>query len=360
VTVVVPTLREVENIPHLVERLGRVRADAGLDLDVIVVDDDSRDGLVEVVESLSLAWVRVLVRTARPGLSEAVLDGLRQAEHDVLVVMDADLSHPPEKIPEMIDALEGGADMVVGSRFVSGGSTDDAWGVLRWLNSRVATLLAMPLSVLKDPMSGFFALRRTTFASGRDFNPVGYKIGLELLVKCDCQRVIEVPIHFTNRRLGKSKLTFLQQLKYLRHIGRLYLYRFGARNRFAQFLTIGLSGGLVNLVLLSVLLRLHAPTRLAIGAAIVVSMLSNFFLNRRLAFSYARTQAIPSQLLGFAAAFSGGAVVNFFTTVAAWPAFRHKQVAAMLGIGAGFALNFVACRFALFRQRHVKQFQSNP
>lgn len=225
VSVVVPTFREVENILHLAKRLGAVRSSSGLDLELLLMDDDSCDGTVELVESLQVDWVRLFVRKTDRGLSQAVLDGLWRSKADVLIVMDADLSHPPEKIPDMIQALDRGADMVVGSRFVEGGSTDDDWGFFRWINSLVATLLARPLSSLKDPMSGFIAMRRVTFASGRDFNPMGYKIGLELLIKCRCKRVEEVPIHFSHRRFGKSKLSFKEQLKYLQHLRHLYIYK---------------------------------------------------------------------------------------------------------------------------------------
>ena len=175
--------------------------------------------------------MQILVRTGKRGLSEAVLDGLRRARGEILVCMDADLSHPPEVIPEILRALEDGADFVIGSRYIAGGTTADDWGVLRWINSRIATLLARPLTSVRDPMAGLFALRRSTFESGRDFNPVGYKIGLELIVKCGCRRVVEVPIHFEDRRFGDSKLTLTQQLLYLQHLGRLYVFRYGPAGR---------------------------------------------------------------------------------------------------------------------------------
>lgn len=227
VTVVVPTLREVENISPLVERVGAVRRAAHLNLELVFMDDDSRDGTAERVRALDLDWVHVVVRTGKKGLSHAVLDGLDRSTRDVLVVMDADLSHPPEKIPELIDALRRGADMAVGSRFVEGGSTDDEWGMFRWINSRVATWLAAPLTTLHDPMSGFFALRQSTFRAGHGFNPLGYKICLELLVKCRCRSVAEIPIHFTDRKLGKSKLSLKEQFNYLRQVRLLYIHKFG-------------------------------------------------------------------------------------------------------------------------------------
>jgi dolichol-phosphate mannosyltransferase len=268
--------------------------------------------------------------------------------------MDADLSHPPEAIPGLLDALAEGADFVVGSRFVKGGSTDDDWGFFRWLNSRVATCLALPLTALKDPMSGFFALRRETFLAGREFNPIGYKIGLELLIKCDCRRVVEVPIHFADRRFGESKLSFREQLRYVQHLRRLYIYKYGTWSHLAQFVVVGASGLLVNLVFLTLFLHWRTPERLAIGAAIGTAMVWNFALNRRFSFSYARHRAVLWQFAGFVAACSLGAIANYFTTIALWESFRHKQIAAASGVLAGTGLNFVASRFVVFRQRHVK------
>ncbi len=190
VTIVVPTFREVESLPHLIDRVAKVRADAGLDIEMLIMDDDSRDGSVELVAARPEKWVQIIVRTSDRGLSPAVLDGLRRAQGDVLVCMDADLSHPPETLPQMLAKLDQGADFVLGSRYVAGGTTSDDWGFLRWLNSRVAITLARPLTTVRDPMSGFFALRRETFARGEAFNPVGYKIGLEIMVKCGCERVV--------------------------------------------------------------------------------------------------------------------------------------------------------------------------
>src|SRR5206468_1320118 len=118
------------------------------------------------------------------------------------------------------------ADFVVGSRYASGGTTADDWGFLRALNSRIATLLARPLTSIKDPMSGFFALPQSVFRRAENPSPLGYKIGLELLVRCRCENVVEVPIHFANRLHGESKLTLGQQLLYLQHLTRLYRFKY--------------------------------------------------------------------------------------------------------------------------------------
>ncbi|HWH83095.1 MAG TPA: glycosyltransferase family 2 protein [Burkholderiaceae bacterium] len=354
VTVVVPTYQEVQNIPHLVARLAALRSSAGLDLDVLLMDDNSRDGSEELVRKMALPWVHLVVRTADRGLSYAVLDGLRRSTRDVLVVMDADLSHPPETIPQMLRALDDGADFVVGSRFAQGGSTDDDWGFFRWLNSRVATILAMPLTSLKDPMSGFLALRRETFLAGTDYNPIGYKIGLELIIKCRCVRVVEVPIHFVDRQFGESKLSLKEQLRYIQHLRRLYIFKYGTWSHLLQFLAVGASGLIVNLLILTALLHAGVGNRTAIAVAIVLSMVWNFVLNRRFSFSYARGLSILGQFAGFVAACSLGAVVNYLVTSALWDAFAIKQVAAGIGIVAGTGFNFVASRFLVFRKRHVK------
>ena len=229
VSIVVPTYCEVENLPHLVEQIERLCADSGVVAELLIIDDDSRDGTDDLVNGLGKDWVRLEVRRDERGLSSAVVHGLGLARHDVIVVMDADLSHPPQKIPQMIEALEGGAEFAMGSRYVAGGSTDASWGLFRWLNSRIATLMARPLTKLRDPMSGFFAARRASIEPALcrgDLNPIGYKIALELIVKCEFRKVAEVPIHFADRRHGQSKLTFSEQLRYLQHLGRLYLYKF--------------------------------------------------------------------------------------------------------------------------------------
>jgi len=224
-SIIVPAYREAENIPDLIARIDALRAPHNLVIDLIIVNDESGDSSEGAVKAANKPWARISTRTTERGLSSAVLHGLKLARHPFLVVMDADLSHPPEAIPLLIDALANGADFAVGSRYIPGGSTDDKWTLFRAANSRIATLLARPLTNLKDPMSGFFALRRDTFNAAAPLNPVGYKIGLELLIKCRCKRVTEVPIHFASRVRGESKLTFKEQLRYIQHLGRLMKFK---------------------------------------------------------------------------------------------------------------------------------------
>ena len=154
-----------------------------------------------------------------------MVEGFTHARGAVLLVMDADLSHPADAIPRLYQAIVEGADFAIGSRYVPGGSTDDRWSVYRWLNSKVASLLARPLVALSDPTAGFFALPRSLLSRCAQLNPVGYKIALEILVKSRAQRIQEIPIHFRTRQFGKSKLKLKQQLLYLYHLYALYKFQ---------------------------------------------------------------------------------------------------------------------------------------
>ena len=230
VSIVVPTFREAANIPRLVRRIQDALAHEAFPWELIFVDDDSQDGSEAIVAELARqAPVRMEVRRDPPrDLSLSVVHGMRRASCDRLVVMDADLSHPPERIAALLAALGSGCDFAVGSRYTTGGDIDAGWSGWRRLNSRIAMLLAMPLVRCSDPMSGFFATDRRALPDLQELRPIGYKIGLELMVRGRL-RVREVPIGFVDRDRGASKMNWRQQLNYLHHLHRLYRYRYGGR-----------------------------------------------------------------------------------------------------------------------------------
>lgn len=359
ISIVVPTYREVENIPHLMGRIARLKERENLDVELLFMDDESGDGSAEAVANSGYDWVRLVERQGPRGLSPAVLDGFRMAKNPVLICMDCDLSHPPEKIPQMILALSSGQQFVIGSRYVPGGSTDDDWGLGRWLNSRVATLMARPLTKARDPMSGFFALRKADFERAKELNPVGYKIGLELIVKCGFENVAEVPIRFLDRVYGQSKLSFKEQLRYLQHVRRLYLYRFANAMHFMQFMVVGALGVLVNLGVLSALQALGQSDAVSLAAGIAVSVVTNFLLNRRFTFSYARAGSFWAQFAGFLATSALGAAVNYgvalyLTKHLLEPSRYSLQLAALVGIACGMLFNFVGNRYVVFRKRYIR------
>lgn len=226
VSVILPTYYEADNLAVIVPRICSALRGQRDGMEIIVVDDSSPDGTQQICRELAMSYpVRLEVRTNQRGLATAVLHGLRAARGSILVVMDADLSHPPEKIPRLVQALdEPAVDFVIGSRYVPGGEIEEGWGLGAWLNSKIATLLARPLTSARDPMAGFFALRRSTFERAAALDPIGYKIGLELIVKCACRGIHEVPIAFRNRRYGNSKSGWRERINYLLHVTRLYLY----------------------------------------------------------------------------------------------------------------------------------------
>lgn len=353
VTVIVPTYREAESLPYLVERLAAVRTACAMPAELIIVDDASEDGTADWAAACALPWVRLIERTTDRGLSQAVCRGMSEAKGDVLVVMDADLSHPPEVIPDLLAAVIAGADFAIGSRYVAGGTTAGDWGGFRRLNSLVATLLARPFTNVRDPMSGFFALPRSVYHRGLPhLNPVGYKIGLELIVKCGCRTIAEIPIHFADRRFGQSKLSLKEQLRYLQHLRRLLIYKYGTWAHLAHFLFVGALGTLVNLAVVTALLRSGVGDFLAIGIAIGISMLFNFVLHRRLSFSYARFRPLWPQLAGFVVACTIGGLVNFGIAIAILAAApgTAPQFAALGGIAAGTGINFVLSRYSVFKK----------
>jgi len=228
VSIIIPTFREALNIKPLTERIFAAVSEAGYEAELIFVDDNSQDGTDAVVEALRSAHaVRLVVRRNERGLSSAVLAGFREARHDCLVVLDADLQHPPEMIPALVRRLEeGDADFAIATRYAGSGAIAEDWPVLRRLGSRIATLLARPLAPLSDPMSGFFALRRETWEKADRLDPIGYKIALELYVKGRCRRPAEVPIRFETRAAGESKASLRVQLSYLQHLAKLYRFRY--------------------------------------------------------------------------------------------------------------------------------------
>ena len=258
VSIVIPTLNEAQNLPLLVPRIAS--ALAARPFEIVIVDDDSRDDTRAVCARLAETFPLALHVREHPkdGLSGAVMAGFGLARGDVLVVMDADLQHPPEQLAALVEPLERGeADFVIGSRHAPGGTVAERWGLFRRLNSRVATLLARPFAgpATTDPMSGFFALHRATLEGGQRLMPLGYKIGLELMCKCRVKRVREVPIHFGERRHGRSKLTLKQQFRYLEHLSRLYDFTFPRLSPVVKFIIATACGWFVGFALFLTLSR---------------------------------------------------------------------------------------------------------
>lgn len=309
--VIVPTYREVDNLPELTRRIHDAVNRAGISTEIIVVDDNSQDGTDKVCKELSADYpVRLITRFSNRGLSSAVIHGIRESRSAYVLVMDADLSHPPEDIPRFLQHLREGADFVVGSRYVEGGATDATWGVFRWFNSQIATLLARGLTDVKDPMAGFFAFPRRILEAA-PLMPLGYKIGLEILVKGNCQRVIEIPITFLDRTRGESKLTLRQQLYYLRHLWRLYQYRFPwMAKHLVKYLVIGATASAIDVALFMMLFNVaHTTPLMAHSISVPTSVLFSFTINAR--HNFYTADHIVLRLISFAVVATIGYAVGY-------------------------------------------------
>lgn len=326
-SIVLPTYNESQNITRVIDSI----ADAipeGTNAEIIVVDDNSPDGTGGVVaeyagrlgsELEKRLHLEVISRPGKLGLSSAILAGVKSACGDIVVVMDSDMSHPPQTIPKMLEEIDRSkCDIVVASRYVKGGGVS-GWPFKRKMISKGATKIAQySLGItVKDPMSGFFAFRRHVI-EGIDFDAIGYKMLLEILVKAKDVKVKEIPYTFTNRRLGASKLDTATMIDYIRAVWRLYRYGKSAPeekrksvrflSKAGRFYTVGASGLLINYIASFVLTTmfpsiwyLHATV-----AGIALSITSNFILNKLWTFedrdlSLKRTLAQYGMFAGFSA-----------------------------------------------------------
>lgn len=226
---VLPTYNERDRIAELVSALFAACAGQGIQLELVIVDDNSPDGTGAIADELAREHrIRVIHRAGKLGLGTAVVAGFNVASAEVVGVMDADFSHPPALVPRMFEIFtSGGADLVVASRYVPGGSTPD-WPFKRRLLSRAACLLARPLSPVRDAASGFFLIRRD-IARGTTIQAGGFKICLELIVRSGATRLIEVPYRFDDREQGESKMSLREAAGYLVQLRDLFWLR--ARER---------------------------------------------------------------------------------------------------------------------------------
>ncbi|GAA5837834.1 hypothetical protein JCM11251_004672 [Rhodosporidiobolus azoricus] len=241
-TIVVPAYHERENLAPLVQAVfAAVRSPAATE--ILVVDDNSRDGTVEECERLRKDEgynVELLVRTDEKGLSSAVLRGFERARGDKMVVMDADLQHPPAAIQPLLDALKPETPLALGTRYGEGVSMSEGWPLHRRIISWGARVLARPLTSASDPMTGFFAITKEQFRSSKPINPSGFKIALEVLLKSPSPSTLpEIPYSFGIRTVGSSKLSSKVMLKYVGQLLSLYVWAFGVW--FHLFVALGVT-----------------------------------------------------------------------------------------------------------------------
>jgi len=229
----IPTLNEADNIQSLLDQVRAVLGPEGINYEILVVDDDSRDRTVEIVSAIAQEdpRVRLLVRKGERGLAGAVLYGWRHTDAEILGVMDADLQHPPELLPELFSAIRAGNDLAIGSRYIDGGRLGK-WNPVRKFLSLAAVWATWPIQHAgmraKDPMTGYFLVRREC-VDGIHFQPTGFKLLLEILVRARLHAIKELPLSFGLRAQGASKANFKVGWDYAKLLAGLYAERFSPR-----------------------------------------------------------------------------------------------------------------------------------
>ena len=374
ISIILPTYNESQNIVGMLKSIHE-NIPKGIYTETIVIDDNSPDGTGRIVEDyisnikkIAENTIDVIHRKTKNGLSSAILNGIQNAKGETIVIMDSDFSHPPQILPKMIEAFKKyHCDLVVASRYITGGNIE-GWTIKRKLISKIATMIAKKgLGVkTKDPMSGFFAFKKTII-NELNFDALGYKFLLELLVKTKGINIQEIPYTFENRKFGSSKLDSSTIIDYLKSIWKLYKNgKIKTTNekrgsvkflsKAARFFTVGASGLLVNYAVsilftsgLMELWYLHANI-----FGIIASISSNFILNKIWTFEdrdFSRKKLF-SQYGKFSLFSSLGALVQLGIVFWLVDSFNLEYpIALITAIGTAAFSNFILNKRLTFKEK---------
>ena len=354
ITVILPTLNEAECIGTTIDIIEQVFTDSGIDGEILVVDDNSRDATIAIVQQRQQhhANLRYLVRTTDPGLSRSIIDGFAHAQSDRMLVTDADLQHDVSLIPNFLVELDN-HDLVIGSRYTAGG------GIEQWpLNRRIISIGATALGRLlfpdiTDPVSGFFAVNRNV-VQNVDLRGRGYKICMDILTKGNYGSVIEIPYQFTNRKTGKSKLRLSTIREYILQVSELVVYTLThAQSRvwdewwqILRFVSVGVSGMVVNWGSYGILSRMLGMEMLTAAlVAIECSIISNFLLHDR--WTFASSSRVTLRRFGmFQGISTVGMVIQMltFSLLVAMVGSEYDLLVYPAGILVAFVWNYLGNR----------------
>jgi dolichol-phosphate mannosyltransferase len=356
-SVIVPTFNERDNVTTLFQRLET--ALAGIAWEVVFVDDNSPDATWDVVRGLARQdpRVRCIRRIGRRGLSGACIEGILACSAPYAAVIDADLQHDETQLAKMLGLLQAGAaDLVVGSRYIEGGSAD-SFDRQRAGASQLATEVAKRVLrvKIKDPMSGFFMIRRDRFEQlAPQLSTQGFKILLDIVATAHGElRVVEVPFAFGSRLHGESKLDSMVALDFLGLV-LAKLTRDVVSLRFLMFAMVGSLGLLVHLAALYAALKLiHLPFAESQACGAISAMTSNFILNNFLTYRDQRLKglAILRGLLLFYLVCSVGLLANVGVAFSVYDQEPIWWLAGAAGALMGVVWNYAMSGLFVWRKR---------
>lgn len=362
ISVVTPSFNEEGNIKGVVGRTSK--ALDGVEHEIIV-EDDSTDKTPDIVKSIEGDYpVRLFHRDENKlKLAPAVVHGIENSQGEYVCIIDSDLQHPPEKIPELLKrAQETDADVVVGSRYVPGGSAEGLGSPIRKLVSiatkLVAQILIDPTRKTTDPTAGFFLFKRD-LVKGVKLDPIGYKILIEVLARTNPNKVEDVPYKFVTRTENISKSTFAQGILVLKHLAKLF-FELPYLGRFIKFGLVGASGVIVNLGILTIckeLFGLHKDISSGIG--IVISIFTNFLLNYFFTWRDLKATSVGEWTKKVALYYIGsgiGAGITFAIFKLGTDSLGiNYQISQLVGILVAMITNFIFSNLVVWRQKPQKK-----
>lgn len=341
-SIVIPTFNERDNVFFIAERIHNVLKNETYE---IIFVDDSTDDTPQKLEKLANMdpHVRYEHRVNERGLGTAVVHGFELAMGDIITVMDADLQHPPEMLVPMLSEIESGADIVIPSRFVSGGD-DGGLNFIRKLISATARYLGKimlkAIRPINDPTSGYFMFRQSVI-KGVDLKPIGWKILIEVLVRGKYEKVTEIPYRFHARAAGESKMSLKEQWNYIRHL--IGLAKDSPQDRrFYLFALVGLSGLFVNMVAYAFFIHIKMAVIIAGTISAFIAMNSNFYLNDRFTWSEVRDSFLFARYFKFIMTSIVGIVIDVNILSILYYIFNFNYLwANLIGILSGTIWNYI-------------------
>lgn len=367
--IIVPTYNERANIGRLIIELQEQFRHMPHDMQILVVDDNSPDGTAEAVRQEQQKFSNVhLIEGQKAGLGAAYIRGMQHAleelQAEAVFEMDADFSHKPSDVPRLMAILAEGADFVIGSRYVKGGSIPQEWGLIRRLNSLFGNLVARYVAgiyCVRDCTAGFRAIRASLLRQIplHRFRVQGYAFQVALLYEASLlnAKIVEVPVDFIDRTEGLSKLGLSDIMEFITNA---WWIRFRNSTTFIKFLIVGASGVIVNLGIFTILLNFDLNKYIASPLAIEASIFSNFLLNNYWTFRWRQTSdSINVRGLKFNLVSLVSLAVSYSTFVILSLTFpgTSPQIHQLIGIIPATLINYFLNSYWTFRHANEAESQ---